>query len=228
MESELAADPDRGRRQREVRGPRRRRLADGSGGRNDRREPEGGHRQARPGSKSASDLRPAIVIVDKKGKADPAARRRRGALCAFGRRHSLGGRRRRGEGGRRAGAYSDGRRQDPRHHGRSAARGGAVRSAQAQGLRGARGNRRLYRVRQGLQEQAPRDPEAEEREAGADRVSDPEGASTSACARAIMWRRATSSSKAILRRTTSCASRAWRNWRSTWSRKSRRSIGCRA
>ena len=63
---------------------------------------------------------------------------------------------------------------------------------------------------------------------GAERVSDPQGQAISACAKAIMWRRATISSKAIPRRMTSCASRAWRNWRSIWSRKSRTSIACRA
>ena len=85
------------------------------------------------GSKNAPDLRPAIVILDKKGKAVAVARRRRSALHDFARRHPVGGRRLHGARGRRAGAYPDGRCQDPRHHGRSAARGGAVRGPQAQG-----------------------------------------------------------------------------------------------
>ena len=70
--------------------------------------------------------------------------------------------------------------------------------------------------------------QAQERQAGAERVPDPQGQAISACAKAIMWRRATTSSKAIPRRTTSCASRAWKNWRPIWSRKSRTSIACRA
>ena len=49
----------------------------------------------------------------------------------------------------------DGRRQDPRHHGRSAARGGAVRSAPSEGSRHHRRKRWPRGVRQGLQEQAP-------------------------------------------------------------------------
>ena len=108
------------------------------------------------GCKNAPELRPTIVILDKKGKPVQLPGRRRGALRDFARRHSVGGRRLDGACRRRPGAYPDRRRQDPRHHGRSAARGGAVRSPQAQGSGRAGRDRRLCRVRQGLQEQAPR------------------------------------------------------------------------
>ena len=39
---------------------------------------------------NAPELRPTMVVVDKKGKTDPDARRRRSALRDFRRRHSLG------------------------------------------------------------------------------------------------------------------------------------------
>ena len=45
-------------------------------------------------------------------------------VISFGRRDPLGRAGRRGEGGRRARAYPDGKRQDARHHRRSAAGGG--------------------------------------------------------------------------------------------------------
>ena len=118
------------------------------------------------GSKNAQELRPTHRRSSTR-RARPSSLPNVGeARYALVRRcHSLGGRRCGSPRGRRARAYSDRRRQDPRHHGRSAARGGAVRSAQAQGSGGAGRNRRLCRVRQGLQEQAPRHREAEERQA---------------------------------------------------------------
>ena len=181
----------------------------------------------RGGSKASADLRPAIVIVDKKGKVIslPNGEAR---YLALGRRHSLGRRWRRGEGGRRPRAHSDGRRQDARHHRRSAARGRAVRSPQAEGLRGARRNRRLYRVRQGLQEQAARDPEAEKREAGPGRVSVAEGQ-----ARQRARRRFRGEGRLHHRRSSLTARHpAHQGRRGTGGlpdpAKSRRSIGCRA
>jgi DNA-directed RNA polymerase subunit beta' len=87
---------------------------------------------------------------------DPQARSRwRSPLPACGRCDHLGRSGRPREGGRRYCAYSDGERQDSRHHRRSAAGGGAVRSAQAEGSRNHRRDRRNGAVRQGLQEQAP-------------------------------------------------------------------------
>ena len=81
--------------------------------------------------------------------------RRRRPLPAAGRRHSLGRRRRRGEAGRGHGPYPDRKRQDPRHHRRSAAGGRAVRSPPSEGLRGHRRDGRPRRIRARLQEQAP-------------------------------------------------------------------------
>ncbi len=80
--------------------------------------------------------------------------RRRGPLLHVGRRHSLGRERRRGQGRRRAGAHPARILQDPRHHRRSAARRGTVRSPQAQRLRHHQRGRWPRRVRQGLQDQA--------------------------------------------------------------------------
>ena len=127
------------------------------------------------GGKNAPELRPTIVILDKKGKPTQLPGRRRSALCDFARRHPVGGRRLDRPGRRRHRAYPDRRRQDPRHHRRSAAGGGTVRSPQAQGSGRAGRDRRLCRVRQGLQEQAPRHRQAQVRQAGAERVSDPQG-----------------------------------------------------
>ena len=59
------------------------------------------------------------------------------------------------QGRRRAGPHPARILQDPRHHRRSAAGGGAVRGAQAQGLRHHQRDRRPGRIRQGLQDQAP-------------------------------------------------------------------------
>ena len=57
-------------------------------------------------------------------------------------------------GGRSARAHPAGNLQDPRHHGRPAARGGAVRGALAEGRRHARGSHRHGELRQGHQGQA--------------------------------------------------------------------------
>ena len=86
---------------------------------------------------AAADLRPAMAVLDEDGGSAPG-QRRRGALPPARRRHPLGRRRRRGEAGRRARAHPDRKRQDPRHHRRSAAGGGVVRGAPAEGLRGHR------------------------------------------------------------------------------------------
>ena len=108
------------------------------------------------GSKNAPELRPTIVILDKKGKPVqlPGGGEARYAISPDAILSVEDGVD--DPGRRRAGAYPDRRRQDPRHHGRSAARGGTVRGPQAQGSGRAGRDRRLCRVRQGLQEQAPR------------------------------------------------------------------------
>ena len=105
-------------------------------------------------SRNQQDLRPAIVIKGRLEAAQAGARRRC-PLRAGGRCHHLGRSRRPCEGGRRDRAYPDRKRQDPRHHRRSAAGGGAVRGAQAEGCGDHRRDRRHRALRQGLQEQAP-------------------------------------------------------------------------
>ncbi len=108
-------------------------------------------------------------------QAAQARPRRRRALPARGRRHSLGRSGQPREGGRRHRAYPDRKRQDPRHHRRSAAGGGAVRGAAAEGGRGHRRDQRHGALRQGLQEQAPDRHRAERQEPGAEGVPGPEG-----------------------------------------------------
>ena len=102
-----------------------------------------------------SDLKPSIVIKDSKGGKPVRVRsRRRRPLPAAGRRHPVDRLACQGEVGRRARAYPALQRQDRRHHGRFAARGGAVRSAPSEGQRDHRRDLRHGGVRQGLQEQA--------------------------------------------------------------------------
>ena len=64
-----------------------------------------------------------------------AAAWRRGALPHVGFDGPFGGAGRDGSPRRRAGPYSDGKRQDQGHHGRPAARGGAVRGPSSEGSR---------------------------------------------------------------------------------------------
>ena len=90
----------------------------------------------------AADLRPAMVIKGKDGKITKLGARRRRPLPALGRRDPLGRSRRQGEGRRRDRPHPDRERQDPRHHRRSAAGGGAVRGAPAEGPRDHRGDQR--------------------------------------------------------------------------------------
>ena len=138
-------------------------------GRIDRHLEQGRARLAFEPARHAT-CRPAISLRDKKGEVIKLANKAEARYLLAGRRHSVGRGGRRGSGRRHPRAYPDRRRQDARHHRRSAARGGALRSAQAQGPRDHRGDRRLDRVRQGLQEQAPRDLEAEGRQ-GSNRSS---------------------------------------------------------
>ena len=95
---------------------------------------------------------------------------RRCPLHAVGRRHSVGGHRREGQGRRHPGAYLDRKRQDPRHHRRSAAGGGTVRGPQAKGRGDHRGNRGHHPLRPRLQEQAPHLDRADGQDRG-DRAS---------------------------------------------------------
>ena len=179
-------------------------------------------------SSRAADLKPAMVIKGKDGKVQKLARggdaRYLLAVDAI-LSVDLGGQ---GQAGRRDRAYPDRKRQDPRHHRRSAAGGGAVRGAQAEGRGGDRRDVRHRAVRQGLQEQAPAQHRAEREGRGARGISHSRRASTSICRTATPSRRAITSSKAIRRRTTSWRSRASRSWRTISSTRSRRSIGSRA
>ena len=84
--------------------------------------------------------------------------------------HSVGRRRCEGQGRRHPGAYLHGKRQDPRHHRRSAAGGRTVRGPQAKGRGDHRGNRRHHPLRPRLQEQAPHLDRADGQDRG-DRAS---------------------------------------------------------
>ncbi len=111
----------------------------------------------------------------RQGRQDRQARaRRRGPLPPAGRRHHRGRSGRQGQGRRRARPHLDRERQDARHHGRSAARGGAVRGAPAEGRGDHRGEVGHDPVRARLQEQAPPDADPARR-LGGGRVPDPEG-----------------------------------------------------
>ena len=79
------------------------------------------------------------------------------------------------QGRRRARPHSARERQDARHHRRSAAGGGAVRGAPAEGPCDHRRDLGPGRVRPRLQEQAADPHRAERRVAGAGRISHPEG-----------------------------------------------------
>ena len=107
-------------------------------------------------SRNQADLRPAMVIKDKSGKVAKLARggEARYQLAVDAIISVDPGTTR--EGGRRDRAHSDRKRQDARHHRRSAAGGRAVRGATAEGGRDHRRNVRHHPLRQGLQEQASR------------------------------------------------------------------------
>ena len=220
------ADPHRGRRHRRLRGPGRGPVDVGIGRRGDRHRQARGHRLAHLEPRRRPQARDGH---QGQGRQDPEARAwRRCPLPAGGGRHSVGRSRRQGQAGRRDRAYPDRKRQDPRHHRRSAAGGGAVRGAQAEGRGGDRRNLRHRAVRQGLQEQAPAQHRADrEGRASPRNISSPR-ASTSICRTATPSRRAITSSKATRRRTTSWRSRASRSSRTISSTRSRRSIGSRA
>ena len=126
------SDADRNRGHSRLRGPGRGRVGQRGEGRSRPASPTRHRRLA--GEPAGVDLRPAVVIKDKKGKIAKLSRRRRGALPAAGGRDPSvepGHEVRR----RRARAYPDGKRQDPRHHRRSAAGGRAVRGEAAEGSR---------------------------------------------------------------------------------------------
>ena len=94
-------------------------------------------------ARSKEDLRPRITLLDEEIG-------RGGALHALAGRDALGRGRPAGRGRRGARPRHPRGGQDPRHHRRSAAGGGAVRGAQAQGECDHRQGLRPDRVRQGL------------------------------------------------------------------------------
>ena len=118
--------------------------------------------------RAALDLKPAVVVKDANGK---IVKLERGGdaryLLSVNSILSVdpGSR---GEAGRRAGAHPARKRQDARHHRRSAAGGGALRGAAAEGPRHHRRDQRNGEVRARLQEQAPDHHRAEE---GAERAA---------------------------------------------------------
>ena len=126
-------------------------------------------------SRGGADLRPAIVIKGKDGKVLKLARGGDARYMLSVDAHSVGRRRRQGQGRRHPGAYLHRKRQDPRHHRRSAAGGGTVRGPQAEGRGDHRGNRRHHPLRPRLQEQAPHLDRADGQDRGDPRVPDPEG-----------------------------------------------------
>ena len=105
-------------------------------------------------SPRTAGLKPALVIKGKDGKIVklPRGGDARYVLPVEFDHFVRAGRE--GARGRRHRAHLDQQRQDARHHRRSAARGGAVRGAPAEGSRDHRRDLRHGAVRQGLQEQA--------------------------------------------------------------------------
>ena len=136
-----------------VRGSCRRQLHVGGGRRVDRHRQAHGHRLAL-NQRSVEPAKPAIVIKGKDGKIAKLARGGDArytlpvdSIIAVDPGSKVAG-------GRHPRPYLDRQRQDPRHHGRSAARGGAVRGAPSEGPRDHRGDCRHGAVRPRLQEQA--------------------------------------------------------------------------
>ena len=126
-------------------------------------------------SRGGADLRPAIVVKGKDGKILKLARGGEArymlsvdAILSV----DVG---REGQDRRYPRAYLDRKREDPRHHRRSAAGRGTVRGPQAEGCGDHRGNRRHHPLRPRLQEQAPHLDRADGQERGDARVPDPEG-----------------------------------------------------
>ena len=119
-------------------------------------------------------LKPALVIKGKDGKIVKLPRGGDARYRAAGRvDHLLRAGRDRAR-GRRHRPHLDQQRQDPRHHRRSAAGGGAVRGAPAEGSRDHRRDLRHGAVRARLQEQAAPDHRAERGGRRVGRVPDPE------------------------------------------------------
>ena len=105
--------------------------------------------------RGGKDLRPTMKLLNCQGQGSDVREHRDsgGVHAAGGRAHQPRGRRQ-GVRGRRDRAHPAGVFEDPRHHRRSAARRGPVRSPQAEGPRDPRGEDRHGELRQGDQGQA--------------------------------------------------------------------------
>ena len=168
------ADHHRARRHRPLRRPRRGHVDARGARRDDRHLQPRRHRLEAAAARQRSEA--AHHAARRQGQGPQARQRARGALLHVGRRHPLGReRRRRCRAGDVLARIPRESLEDPRHHRRSAARGRAVRGAQAEGLRDHQRDRRPGRVRQGLQDQAPHRRRAGGCEPGAARVPDPQG-----------------------------------------------------
>ena len=175
-----------------------------------------------------ADLKPAMVIKDAKGNAVKLSRGGEArytmsveAILSVEPGTKV-------KAGDVLGPRSHGVRQDARHHGRSAARGGAVRGTPSQGSRHHRRSLGPGRVRQGLQGQAPPEHHPGWRRCRGRRVPDP--------ARQA-HRRAGRRPHRARRLPARWASRTPRHpgdqgrrgaWRNTSSTRSRTSTGCKA
>ena len=129
-------------------------------------------------------------------------------------------------GGRSAGADPDRVAEDARHHGRSAARGRALRGALAEGRGHAGGSHRhgaFGKDTKGKQRLIITDMEGKEHE-----YPDPEGQAHAGARRPGGEQAASSSSTAPPTRTTSCVCWGSRRWRATSSTKCRTSTASRA
>ena len=173
------------------------------------------------------DLRPVIKLRECQGQGSLLREHgHSGGLRAAGRRAREPRGRRQGVGRRRHRPHPAGVLEDPRHHGRSAARGGPVRGPQAQGFGDPRrvlGHRQL---RQGDQGQAP--PDHHRRARREARGADSEVAPPQRVRGRARRARRRSSRTASRTRTTSCACRASSRWRTTSCARSRTSTDCRA
>ena len=171
---DVPPDRHRVRRPREVRERRGGRHRREAGRRSDRPVDAGRHRSEAPRRRGGQGCPAAGEAARREGRRDQA-----GGIRAVGQHHVPAGLDHHGEGRpagerrRDPGAHPAGDVEDPRHHGRPAARGGAVRGALAEGRRPAGGGHRHRVVRQGHEGQAaPRDHRPRRRRA---RVPDPEG-----------------------------------------------------
>ena len=199
----------------------------GAARRVDRHHQQRHHRLAR--IPRGVDLRRAMVIKDKKGKIGKLSRGGEARYLLPVDAILVGRARPRGEGGDVLARIPTRERQDARHHRRPAARGRAVRGAQAQGPRHHRRDRRHGAARHATTRTSGASPSFRPRRAArAGRVSDPQGQAHLAVQEGDIVERASSCSTAIPRRTTSWRSRASRSSPTTSSTRSRRSTGCRA